>query len=238
MKTFLILFLLISSVCSADTDTAMCEKEALKFGDGSGKDSIPAECADHFLKKVSPKLKKVSNDGSVIVYAYKNIIFVKDPNSKVKGQNVIAGKYTELENIQAITLDEANKEIVVLEENQDILSFSSVITGNVAPKRILKHKELEDASDLLVYKKHIIVLADKNDEIIFFNREANVHAPEEKKFLSPVRTIRNISGSQMHVNDESEELLVVDQQKRSQSIFDLKTMKYLRTETIPEFTNR
>lgn len=233
MKTFISLFF-ICSLCFADTETAMCEKEASKFGDGSGRDSIPSECAEHFLKKVSPKLKKISKDGLVTIYAYKNIIFIKDPNSKVKGQNVIAGKYTELENIQAITLDEANKEIVVLEENQDILSFSSVITGNVAPKRILKHKELEAASDLLIYKKHIIVLAEKNNEIIFFNREANIHAPEEKKFLSPVRTIRNVSGSGMQVNDESEELIVIDPPKKSQSIFDLKAMQFARTEKIPE----
>lgn len=230
MKIALILFIL-SSLSFADTETAICEKEGSKFGDGNGRDSIPAECSEHFLKKVSPKLKKKSKDGTFSVHAYKNIIFIKDPKTKIKGQNIIAGKYTELENIQAIALDEENKEIVVLEESRDILSFSSVITGNMAPKRILKHKDLEDAQELIVYKDQVIVLLSKN-EVVFFKREANVHGPPGKKFLSPLRTIRNVKGSELEINED--QLFVIDEENRSRSVFDLKTMMFVKTEKIPE----
>lgn len=230
MKIVFFLFMM-SSFCFADTETAICEKEGAKFGDGNGRDSIPAECSEHFLKKVSPKLKKKSKDETFSVHAYKNIIFIKDPKSKIKGQNIIAGKYTELENIQAITLDEENKEIVVLEESGDILSFSSIITGNMAPKRVLKHKDLEDAQELIIYKDQIIVLLSSH-EIIFFKREANVHGPEGKKYLSPLRTIRNVQGTELEINED--QLFVVDRENKSRSVFDLKTMKYLKTEKITQ----
>jgi hypothetical protein len=221
---------------AGESDIAMCEKEGLKFGDGTGRDSIPEECSAYFLKQVTPRLKKSSKDGEFSVHAYKNIIFIKDPKSKLKGQNIIAGKYTELEDIKAIALDEENKEVVVVEGNSDILAFSSVITGNVAPKRILKHKDLEHADELLVYKNQYIVLIEKKKEIIFFDRTANVDAPESKKNLKPFRVIKNVQGSELKLVSETDELLVIDGEDKSQSVFDLKKMKFLRTEKIPSKT--
>lgn len=194
-KIIFLTFMMMTFGLHAADEIAMCEKEAMKFGDGNGRDSIPEECSKVFFEKGNEKLKKKSSDGKVSVHALKNIIFVKDPGSKMKGQNIIAGKYTELNDIVSIALDEKNKEIVVLDKSGDIFFFSSVITGNVAPLRIIKHDDLEGAVEikLLPEKDQIAILNSEGNVYLHFSRLANIHAPEGKKKLEPIK--KSISGN-------------------------------------------
>ena len=155
------LCVLFSSLSFAEPtrqELSQCEKQAHNFGDGRGRDYIPNECYDHFLKLASAQASKKSADGKVEVYGYRNIVFIQDPKFKSKGQNVIAGSYTELNDIVAIALDEINKEIVVLEKSGAVLFFSSVVTGNVAPLRILKNKPSENAGRIFEFSSCIFFL--------------------------------------------------------------------------------
>lgn len=226
--------LLFASTALADSQVAICEKEALHFGDGSGKDHIPDECKTHFESLATPKLKKKSRDGSVTVTAYRNIIFIKDPKSKMKGQNVIAGKYTQLENIKEVILDEANSEIVVVESSGDILFFSSVITGNVSPKRILRHAALESVDSIEIHKDEVIAFDSKNSELMVYSRKANVHALEGMRHLSPLKTITNVKGDQLVIDKTKGELSVVHSGLKTRKVFDLEKKSFIRSEKIEE----
>ena len=89
-----------------------------------------------------------------------------------------------------MALDPANNEIAVLEKSGDILFFSSIITGNVAPYRILRSKELDGASDLVVDPKadHVVVLNRKSGSVLHFSRKANYLGAECKKNLSLIKS--------------------------------------------------
>jgi hypothetical protein len=200
-----------------------CEKEGLQFGNGQGKNTISTDCYSHFLKSLSPEAFKKSSDGKMSAYGHRNIVFIQDPNVKSERQNVIAGMYTELEDVAAVAINEQQKEIVVLEKSGDILFFSSIITGNVAPLRILKNKELNGASDLLVNSKkmEVIVLNKKSHEILFFSSLANVNGRPDKKKLNLLRSIDHIYGEHMAIDIVHQELFVLSAQKDVLWVYDL-----------------
>lgn len=211
-----------------------CEKEALRFGDGEGKDKISSSCYKSYLKSANPQAIKKSDDGKFMVYGYKNIVFIKDPKSKVK-QNVITGNNTLLTDIVATALDEKNNEIAVIEKSGDILFFSSIITGNVSPLRVLKHKDLEGASDLVFNTKRgeILILNKDNKEILSFSRLANIHGREGKKFLTIVKAIRNIKGEALAIDPEHQELFVLTTPKDTLTVFNLDPNLNVPAKTIP-----
>jgi hypothetical protein len=216
----------ISFFTFADSQVALCEREAQKFGDGQGKDMIPLECLTHVEKLADKKHKAKSKDGQQSLIAYRNMIFITDHQSPIKGQNVIAGKYTELVNIKEILLDEKNQEVVVLEESGDILFFSIVITGNVAPKRILRHDSLDSVSTIRIYQDEVLALDPVHQTLLIFSRNANIHALEGKKNLSPLYRFQNIHGEELELNLSSHELSVISQ--TSSILVDLQK-KLIRT---------
>ena len=202
-----------------------CEKEGLNFGNGLGKSSISTDCFSHFFKSHSPEAFKKSSDGKMSAYGHRNIVFIQDPNVNSERQNVIAGIYTELEDVAAVALNDKQKEIAVLEKSGDILFFSSIITGNVAPLRILKNKELIGASDLLInsLRMEVIVLNKKSHEILFFSSLANANGRPEKKNLNLLRSFDNIHGEHMTIDTTHQELFVLSPQKDALWVYDLKT---------------
>ena len=229
---------LFSSLSSAEPtrqELSQCEKQAHNFGDGRGRDYIPIECYDYFLKLVSPQAIKKSVDGKIVVYGYRNIVFIKDPSYKSKGQNVIAGSYTELNDILALALDEINKEIVVLEKSGAVLFFSSVVTGNVAPLRILKNKDLLGASDIVVNaKKQEVIILNKNDhEIHFYSRLANDQGREGKKNNSLLFRLENIHIDFLSVDELHQELFMVSSMSDSILVYSLNSKLPVRKITIP-----
>ena len=215
--------LLLSVDTYANMD-AYCEKEAANFGSGLGRDRISTDCSFHVSHKVSPKLFRKSVDGKISVSGFGNMIFINDPSSKLKGQNVIAGKYTELDEIQALALDEVNKEIVVLLKSGDVLFFSSVITGNVAPKRTLKHKDLEGAVDVVVNpgKQEVLILNPEKKELLSFSRLANTHAPEKKRNLDLKYSLEILRGDKLLINLTKQQLSIVDSTSKWIQNYDLK----------------
>jgi hypothetical protein len=209
MMPIFLFSILLSFLSFADSQIALCEKEAQKFGDGNGQDKIPSDCMVHVEKIANKKQKAKSKDAQLSFIAFRNMIFITDDKSQTKGQNVIAGKYTELENIKEIILDEKNGEVVVLEESGDILFFSIVITGNVAPKRILRHESLESVSTIRIYQDEILALDPVNRELLIFSRNGNIHALEGKRNLSPLFRFQNINGEDIELSLSGYELSVI-----------------------------
>lgn len=224
----LILLLTLSSLFSFsiyanEFELSQCEKEGRNFGDGQGRDYLPFECANLFKAAALPTAIKKSFSSKFSAFGYKNIVFISDPGAKIGKQNIIAGSSTELSDIVALALDEANKEIAVLEKSGDVLFFSSVITGNVAPKRVLKAKELDGAYDLVINpnKNEVTVLNKKNQELVFFSRNANFFGREGKKQLSLIRSIENAQGDFLSIDPIHQELFMLNSTKSSVSVFNL-----------------
>lgn len=217
-KNILIMTSLLFISLNGFSITSSCEEDIHAFGDGSGKskDFIPEDCIEIVKRNVGFKKIKKSLDEKILIYGYKNLIVIEDPNTKMKGQNVIAGKYTELNHIESLFLDEHHKEIVVLEKTGDILFFSSVVTGNVAPIRVIKNKELEGSVDIVVNSKNgeLIVLNKEKKEIQFYKRTANIHAPENKKNVEMLRVVENIKGDYLKFDNEKQEIYSIDPENK------------------------
>ena len=204
-----------------DARVGMCEKEAESFGNGLGKDHIPFECIDVIKQAATASALKISSDGKIVAFGHKNIIFIKK-NEKVR---VIAGSYTELEDILSIAIDEANQEVAVLDQNGDVRFYSSYITGNVAPLRVIKHKDLEGAVDLVINTKNneVIVLNKAQRSLLFFSRLANYHAPEKMKRMSVLRKIYNLkSFENVSLDVEEQTVMTSDANKKNQHAYSLK----------------
>ncbi len=219
LKILICLNLLITGVAFGDEERIrLCEKEGENFGNGLGRDKIPAECFDLFQKAAALTAVKTSANGEVLAFGYKNIIFLK-----LSGKTrVITGSYTELEEIRALAIDEAHQEIAVLNGKGDVLFFSSYITGNVAPLRILKHKDLTGATDLVINgRKNEVVILNKNSRsLLFFSRLANTQAPEKLKKLSVLKVIKNLVGQEsVTLDEEHQEIFMLDNLKKKIHVY-------------------
>lgn len=207
MKIF---FLLVMSTyflsAYGNADLILCEREGMRFGDGEGNDVISSHCEELFRTEANEKLKAKNSDGSYSLHAFKNIIFIKDINSKLKGQNIIAGKATNLEDSEAVILDEMNREIIVLDKSGKILFFDMIMTGNVLPKRTIIHKELEKASQILVYQDQLIAWNPTAEELVFFNRLSDVGISQKKKLISPLLVLTHVKGKKIFLDKQTRSL--------------------------------
>lgn len=207
MKIILFLFtstFIFSAFCNADL--ILCEREGMRFGDGEGNDVISSQCEELFRREGTEKLRAKNSDGSYSLHAFKNIIFINDKNSNLKGQNVIAGKATNLEEAEAVVLDEKNKEIIVLDKSGKILFFDMIMTGNVLPKRTIIHKELEKASQIVVYQDQLIAWNQTTEELVFFHRLSDVGISQKKKLISPLLVLTHVKGNKIILDEGSKSL--------------------------------
>jgi hypothetical protein len=222
LKTIITLSLLVSfsTVYSSEDRLSFCEKEGENFGNGQGRDVIPYECVGLFKKSAPLEAVKISPSGQIIAYGFRNIVFIKQ-NERMR---IIAGSYTELEEIVALAIDEKNQEVAVMNKKGDVLFYSSRITGNVAPLRVLKHKDLHGASDLVINSKRneVLILNKASRSLLFFSRMANHNAPEKLKKLNILRIVRNlVAHESVSVDAEHGELFTLNIIKNSIYVFDL-----------------
>ncbi len=225
MRKLTLLLSLWSLPCLAVDLGSICDKEARSFGDGSGKDSISKECESYIRSGATAHQRVRGALSGISVSGHGNILIVDDPKTKIKGQNLIAGKYTELDDLRALALDEKNREIIALNGNGDVLFYSAVLTGNVAPRRILRHKELDGAVSLAVNPRldQLLALNPKKSEILVFSRKGNVDAPEGKKHLSVLKVFSGVDGEFLLVDDQGEDLFVIAPATGVVTVVDLKS---------------
>ena len=204
-----------------DANINMCEKEAERFGNGLGKDRIPFECVELMRLAAPVAAVKSSADGKVIAFGHRNIVFIKQ-NDKV---SVIAGNYTELEEILGLAIDDVNQEVAVLDQKGDVRFYSSYITGNVAPLRVIKHKDLEGAVDLVIDTKNdeVIVLNKIHRSLVFFSRLANYHGPEKIKRMKILRKIEKLQAFEsLSIDTDNQIIMSLDAKKQNQQKHSLK----------------
>ncbi len=205
LLTFFLSFNLLAD-SETESQVSLCEKEADKFGNGEGSDSISESCLELFAKLANPQSKKSTLDKKVSIIGYRNLLIV---TSNLK-RTLIAGEYTHLKHVVALSYDEKNREIAVLEDSGDILTFSSVITGNVAPLRMIRHAEIEGAADLAILpeRNEIAVLHGPKKELLFFSRLGNFHGREGRKNLGIRRQVQQVEGESLTLSDSGKELLI------------------------------
>ena len=211
-----LLFAFCFSTFADEKMLSLCEDQAHSFGDGRGKSKIQATCINAYKTAAGQTAIKKSSDGLMTVFGHRNIIFIERPD-KASGirTDVLAGQSTTLEAATALSIDEKNNEIAVLEKSGDILFFSSQITGNVAPYRVIKSQDLYGSTELAVdsINDQIIVVNNSKNSILFYSRLANVYAREEKKNLKLLKAIKDTSGSlsDLNVDLKNQEFSVTDQ---------------------------
>ncbi len=225
LKSIILLTLLLASglLLAQDQGLSLCEKEGEEFGNGLGHDQISFECYESFRKAAHTEAIKKSSNEKTLVFGHRNIVFIKQ-GEKV---NIIAGKYTELDEILALAIDESHQEIAVLIKNGDVLFFSSALTGNVAPLRILRNKELDGSTDLVINGKtdEVILFNETNSRLLFFSRLANYSAPESRKKLNLLRTVKITSTkSSLSLDQDHQELFLLDSTKMSVQVHSLEKL--------------
>ncbi len=230
--------LLSAQVLANEAQLEQCEKEGRNFGNGQGRDYLPFECFNLFLSAANPAAIKKSNGGKFSAYGYRNIVFIKDPSARIGLQNIIAGSSTLITEVVALAIDEVNKEIAVLDKSGDILFFSSTITGNIAPKRVLKAKELDGAHDLVInsVRQEVIALNKQNHDLVVFSREANFFGVEGKKKLGLIRSVDGVNGEFLSIDPHHQELFMLNSSGDSILVFNLnsKSQNPVRKLNLPE----
>lgn len=177
----------------------VCQDEADNFGSGKGKDNISAKCLSDI--KIMAKEKGItqkSSDKVTSFFGYRNMIIIEKETSSKILTDIIAGTSTELKSIRKISIDEKNNEIAVLEDDGDILFFSAKITGNIAPYRILRHRELVGATEIAINSSadQIVAFNKQTHRILIFSRQGNIYAPAQKRKLNILHSF-NTSGMEL-----------------------------------------
>ena len=219
----LISFILMSHTVftfASDVQLDLCIKGGEEFGNGLGRDEIPSDCYDLLKKTAGLEAIKTSAIGKVFAFGHNNIVFNKQDGIV----RTIAGSNTQLGEVIALAIDESNHEIAVLDERGNVLIFPSRMSGNIAPYRILKHKDLHGASDLMINakKNELIVFNNSKQSLIFFPRLANNHGRGKKKAPSVLRVVRNLVGIESVTLDEAhQELFILDTAKNRINVLSL-----------------
>ena len=207
MKMLVLFFIFFThSLFASNLDE--CINQLYALGDGSGKDYIPDHCYEDFKKVTTSKNTFLSKNDTFEVVAYKNAFFLK--NLKTGQVQVTAGKYSKLENIQAIDLDITKNEIAVLQNNSDIGIYSSYILGNVSPMRVIRSQNLVGSSDVKLFADKVYVLNKVENKILVFDRNANFYGREEEKRLEILQVINDIHPNANTIEFHNNQLIVKD----------------------------
>lgn len=188
-------FTLENKISINESALLICENQFDNFGNGKGEDFISPDCIKNFKQMsalAATKEYKESDEKKILFYSFRNAVIIERYSKTTLSVDVIAGSNTELKVIKSLDYDHKNKEILVLEENGDVLTYSSFITGNVAPHRILRHKDLTSADEISVDSLHdeIAVYDKKNKNAFIFSRFANINGRKENQKITPIKIIK------------------------------------------------
>ena len=224
LKIFL--SLLITTQVFASATLESCFNQASLYGSGMGQDKIDLNCTKLIESQSNYNQVIFSKDNKTKVIAHRNLIVIEKITSDNKIRtDFIAGQSTGLKEIKAIALDENHEEVIVLNGDDKVFFFSSVITGNVSPYRILSSPLLGKSFDIeyIASENQVAVASQKSGKVHFFSRKANIHAPKHKRFLEPSSTTsKNFSGHISLANDQVNDVLYV-LDNETKTIFSLKS---------------
>jgi len=197
-----------------EADIVVCQDQAENYGNGKSDDVVAKECLESFKNLAAKKAIAVNNTLKMKFFGFKNMIIVEKIKNNMVYNEILAGNNTELKSIIALAVDEKNQEIIVLEESGDVLFFTTTLTGNIAPYRILKHKALYGSSEIVFdnLTDQILISNKKSAKIYFFSRLANFNAPKDKQNLKILKTLDTSSTdfSELSLDSEKREIHGMD----------------------------
>ncbi|MCP4913190.1 MAG: hypothetical protein GY909_08720 [Oligoflexia bacterium] len=202
MKKVILTFSTLLTLNTFASVATKCEEQAHKFGNGEGKDTISKTCFDFDLSKVKPQA--ISENDHIKVIGHHNRVYViNKSNGKY---HAIAGIYTELDKVISVDIMTDRNEVLILQSNGDILVFSTIITGNVAPYRTIKSKDLFGSKDITYdsASSKIIVSNPSTKSILKYDIKANSSGREGYKFdqLLSSETYSDLTLHQVHFEDK------------------------------------
>lgn len=212
---------------SKEAELALCQDQADNFGNGKGDDKISKKCINTFKEMAMANFSaKEFKTTKLKSYGYRNMILVEKKVGTNNVTEIIAGNSTELKAVRSLALDETHQEVAVLEEGGDVLFFSTRITGNTAPFRVLRHKEIEGASELTIdEERNLVALYNKKSKkILFFSRLANLkgRAGDQKLGVVKVLDMRTMNLKNLRIDSTKSEMNLFDENQKKDVVFDLK----------------
>jgi len=194
---FLTVNIVFAQVESGEEEIQACMQEGFRHGNGEGQDEISPQCMKLFKAKSLLSAHKATADGKKEVFGYRNMMFVESKD-KVGAYSVYAGLATSLKSIEALFIDEKNKEIAVLEKSGMILFFPLHFAGNVSPYRVIKSREILGSKEIIVLPKghEVVVFNPKQKAAYFFSRLENEYGREKqikRGLLRKVADVENLN---------------------------------------------
>lgn len=146
-----------------------CRQEASLLGD-QGHDSISNTCVTLFISMATGN--QVKEKDNLRVYSAPGILLFEDLSTgKI---TYTTGTHTQLDNITSISIDSDNLEVAVLDASKGEVSFySSYITGNIAPIRVIKSANFIGSHDIAVGGNEVSVINGDNGQLWTYSRLAN-----------------------------------------------------------------
>lgn len=213
MKHFLITFSLFLTSSSLFANFDVCENQGENFGKLN---EIDFQCLN-YAKRNAPDNNYFKGD-KVEAFAFHNILFIQYQTAEGIKDYKVAGDKTFLHDIKAIHVTQDQNTIFVLDQN-NILEFDTMTSGNSAPKRLLKTNG-EECSQMVIKDQNLEYFLLCGQKIVY----GRIDGDSRYKKLE-----RRPSSSQQHIfeNQGSRiiklykgDLLVMDKVKRNLAAFN------------------
>ena len=221
--SFFLIFLFHSSVFSQTT-----EQDCITFGDSyytsDVESKIPLECEGIFKSSTNIKSIVETESQDVKIHGYKNILFASIYDSVVipaiYKDHIIAGEMALLNEIQAVEINESEKQVLVLQSsNQSILTYKLDIGGKIYPHKKLITDDLATASNVALdlVNNQVIAIHQSLSKLTFYKKEACVDGRiiefsidlqrtlngNLTGLISPIDACVSVSQQKLYVYDET-----------------------------------
>jgi|GEM_PF-4152206 len=176
---------------------------------------LKKRCSRHEFAAAQISAIKMSEDASVLAFAYDRALYVQEKTAKERRSFVISGAASKLANIVSLSLDMQNREIYVLTSlPTQILVFPIGGEGNLAPTRLIDNPELEGAESLSLDSAHneIFVANPRLSSVQVLGRLAHKYGPRAVFSQEIKRSIVfQVKPQSVAYVSEDDRLAVVDQ---------------------------
>jgi hypothetical protein len=202
-----LLHLTISINLFASTTEEECSNQLQTYGSGVTKEQIATDCYSVFKKSISQNAIHTSDDLNIEVLGKRNAFYIK--NTELNTEELLSGVQSTLVDIRAISYSKLNKEVYVLENNSaEVKIFSSLVTGNIAPLRVIRTEQLMGAVDLTVHKDNVYVLNGTDHSVLVYSRLANYYGREGFQRLNLLNTYEGLPESSHSISIKDNNLVV------------------------------
>lgn len=208
MKILIMMMMTINIAWAQSVDE--CSQQLFKVGKGKRESKVNPACYDKFKSAAHKNGILVDEIQQKEFVAYKNSFFIKDLNTKKL--QYTAGENSTLEDALAIDYNKDFKEIYILEQHKgEVKIFSSMITGDIGPYRVIRTKHIIGAVDVLGVGQNVYVLNPKDESIYVYHRMGNYYGRKGKKNLNLLKAYEKIPSNTASLELVDGQLELMDQ---------------------------